>query len=256
MPCFDNHSVNKYCLLLISIGHILKVRRAILVLSLLFMATPSVASSFSEWASLQAEQFLEDYSEKIAADKGYRSDYKIGNIDPRLNLTICKTPLTIEFQSNPLDRNKNTLKVVCNDQKRWSIFIGAKIDIFNNVWVASQTLPRGYRVKNSDLERAEIQVNQSRQGYFVKPNNIVGMLLRRTIQAGDVFYPGLLLPPKVVARGDTVVISALSDTISVQMIGTALSDGKLGQQISVRNKKSDRIVRATIVSKGKVTVPM
>lgn len=256
MPCFDKHSFDKYCLLLISIGHILKVRRAILVLLLLLFATPGTASAFSEWASQQAQLFLEGYSKTIAADKGYRSNYKIGNIDPRLNLTICEKPLSMAFQSDPLERNKNTLKVICNDQKRWSIFIGVKIDIFKDVWVASQTLPRGYRVKKSDLERAEIQVNQSRQGYFVHQRNIVGMILRRTIQAGDVFYPGLLLPPKIIERGDTVVISALSDTISVQMMGTALSDGKLGQQISVKNKKSDRVVRATVVSKGKVTVPM
>lgn len=256
MPCFDQYSVNKYCLLLISIGYILKVRSAILVLLLLLVATPGSASSFSEWASQEAKQFLEDYSNTIAADKGYRSDFKIGNIDPRLNLAACIKPLSIAFQSDPLERNKNTLKVTCNDQKRWSIFVGATIDIFKDVWVANQTLPRGYRVKASDLERAEIQINQSRQGYFVNKHNIVGMLLRRNIQAGDVFYPGLLLPPKIIARGDSVVISALSDTISVQMMGTALSDGKLGQQISVKNKKSNRVVRATVVSKGKVAVVM
>ncbi|MFD2228783.1 flagellar basal body P-ring formation chaperone FlgA [Alkalimarinus sediminis] len=256
MPCLNKHRFDKYCLLLISIGHFLEVRRAIFVLLLVFVASPSTAQPFSEWASQQALQFLEDYSKKIAADKGFRSDYKIGNIDPRLNLAACEKPLEITFQSDPLERNKNTLRLTCHDQKRWSIFVGAKIDIFNDVWVASQTLPRGYRVKKSDLERDEIQINQSRQGYFVNPQNIVGMTLKRSIQAGNVFYPGLLIPPKVIERGDTVVISALSNTISVQMMGVALSDGKLGQQISVRNKKSDRVVRATVISKGKVSVPM
>ena len=101
-----------------------------------------------------------------------------------------------------------------------------------------------------------IQINKHRKGFFVNQQNIVGMLIRRSIQSGDVFYPGMLAPPKVIARGDTVIISALSDVISVQMMGTALSDGKLGQQISVRNKKSERVVRATVVSRGRVSVPM
>ncbi|WP_250658456.1 flagellar basal body P-ring formation chaperone FlgA [Alkalimarinus coralli] len=251
MPCLD-----KYCLLLISIGHFLKVRRAILVLLLLFSITPVNASTFSEWASQETRFFLDEYSQTLASEKNYRSNYKIGNIDPRLNLTKCSTPLSFTFQGDPLERNKNTIKVVCSDKKRWSIFVGAEINIYKEVWVASQTLPRGQRVKKSDLERAEIQVNKFRKGYFVNQQNIVGMLLRRSIQAGDVFYPGLLLPPKVVARGDTVVISALSDTISVQMMGTAMSDGKLGQQIPVKNKKSQRVVRATVISKGQVVVPM
>ncbi|UZE97761.1 flagellar basal body P-ring formation chaperone FlgA [Alkalimarinus alittae] len=214
------------------------------------------ASSFSQWVSQETQQYLNTVTETLAADKGFRSDFKIGNIDPRLNLTKCEIPLTFEFQGDPLERSKNTIKVTCHDKKRWSIFVAANINVYKEVWVASQTLRRGQRVKDSDLKRAELQVNQSRQGYFINKHNIAGMTLRRSIQAGDVFYPGLLLPPKVIERGDSVVISALSDTISVQMMGEALSDGKLGQQISVKNKKSNRIIRATVVSKGEVTVPM
>lgn len=259
--CFNQNtylinSANKYGLTIVSIGHIFKLRRPIFAIVLLLLAIPASATSFSQWASQEAEQYLSKYSEKLEAEKGFRSDYKIGNIDPRLNLNKCTLPLDIAFQSNPLERNKNTLKVTCHDQKRWSIFVGATINIYKEVWVASQTLRRGQRVKNADLKRAEIQVNQSRQGYFVNKQNITGMVMRRSIQAGDVFYPGILVPPKIIERGDTVVISALSDTISVRMMGVALSDGKLGQQISVKNKKSARVVRARVVGKGQVTVPM
>ena len=256
MSYFDKHSFDKYCLLLISIGHFSKVRSAIFILLSLLLATPVNASSFSAWATQETQLYIEQYIERLTTEDDYRTNFKIGNIDPRLNLSICKSPLSFTFQGNPLERSKNTIKVTCTDQKRWSIFVGAKIDIFKDVWVASQTLPRGHRVRQSDLEHSEIQINKHRKGFFVNQQNIVGMLIRRSIQSGDVFYPGMLAPPKVIARGDTVIISALSDVISVQMMGTALSDGKLGQQISVRNKKSERVVRATVVSRGRVSVPM
>ncbi len=251
VPC-----IIKYCLLLISIGQFLKVHRAILVLGILLTTHTSQAATFSEWASNEARLFLTELTDSLQSEKGYRSTFDIGNIDPRLNLSACKKPIEFQLQGNPLTRQNNTLKLECNDQKHWSIFVGVSISTFKKVWVASQTLPRNHHISQGDLELREIQTNQSKRDYFIQKNNLVGMKLRRALKAGDIIYPGVLSPPKVVERGDTVVISAISPTISVEMLGTALNDGKLGQQISVKNKKSNRIIRATVVSKGKVSVPM
>lgn len=251
VPC-----IIKYCLLLISIGQFLKVHRAILVLAILLTTLPSKAATFSEWASNEAHLFLTELTDSLLSEKGYRSTFDIGNIDPRLNLSVCNKPIEFHLQGNPLTRQNNTLKLECNDQKHWSIFVGVSISTFKKVWVTSQTLPRNHRISQNDLELREIQTNQSRHGYFINKNNLVGMKLRRALQAGDIIYPSVLSPPKVVERGDTVVISAISPTISVEMLGTAMSDGKLGQQIAVKNKKSNRVIRATVVAKGKVSVPM
>lgn len=249
-------NINKYFIHLIRIGHFLKVHRAILVLSALLTSLPLQAVTFSDWISSEVGVFLKDYSETLKSDKGYRLEYKTGNIDPRLNLLICESPAIFSFQSDPLSRNKSTIKIECKDKKRWSIFVGVKIDIFKEAWVASQTLPRKHRITQSDIDRAEIQINKSQKGYFDNKNKILGMHLRRSIKEGQAFYPGLLSSPKVIERGDTVVISALSQVISVKMLGTAMSDGKIGQQISVKNKKSSRVIRAMVTGKGKVSIPM
>jgi len=249
-------NINKYFLHLIRIGHFLKVHRAIFVLSTLLTALPCQAITFSDWVTGEVGTFLSTYGERLKSEKGYRFDYKTGKIDPRLNLSLCKSPALFSFQSDPMSRNKTTVKVECQDKKRWSIFVGVKVNIFKSVWVASQTLPRNHRITRADLQQDEIQINKSRKGYFDKQSKLLGMRLRRSIQEGHAFYPGLLSSPKVVVRGDTVVISALSKVISVEMLGTAMSDGKLGQQISVKNKKSSRIIRATVIAKGKVAVPM
>jgi len=249
-------NINKYFLHLIRIGHFLKVHRAISVLSALLITSPCQAITFSDWVTNEVGAFLSTYSESLKSEKGYRLDYKTGKIDPRLNLSLCNSPAIFSFQSDPMYRNKTTVKVECNDKKRWSIFVGVKVNIFKTVWVASQTLPRNHRLTHADLQQAEIQINKSRKGYFDNQSKLLGMRLRRSINEGLAFYPSLLSPPKVIERGDTVVISALSQVISVEVLGTAMSDGKLGQQISVKNKRSSRIIRATVVAKGKVAVPM
>ncbi len=220
------------------------------------MANPSQATTFSDWITAEVNTFLTTYTEKLKSEKNYRFEYKTGNIDPRLNLKPCNSTTKFSFQSDPLTRSKTTIKVECNDKKRWSLFIAVKVNIFKSVWVASQTLPRNHRISEADLLQAEIQINKSRKGHFSKKNKLLGMRLRRSILEGNPYYPELLSSPKVIERGDTVVISALSQVISVKMLGTAMSDGKLGQQIAVRNKKSSRVVRATVMAKGKVSVQM
>jgi len=61
---------------------------------------------------------------------------------------------------------------------------------------------------------------------------------------------------EAVRRGDQVVISARSGGINVRMQGEALSGGTLGQQISVRNLTSQRVIRARVAGPGQVEVEM
>ncbi|WP_121363151.1 flagellar basal body P-ring formation chaperone FlgA, partial [Pseudomonas aeruginosa] len=56
--------------------------------------------------------------------------------------------------------------------------------------------------------------------------------------------------------GDQVVILARTATINVKMPGEALSDGAPGQQIRVRNLRSQRIIKARVIEPGTVEVNM
>ena len=47
-----------------------------------------------------------------------------------------------------------------------------------------------------------------------------------------------------------------SGTVNVRMPGEALTDGAPGEQINVRNLRSQRVVRARVVGPGQVEVSM
>ena len=57
-------------------------------------------------------------------------------------------------------------------------------------------------------------------------------------------------------KGDQVVIRAKTNAINVFMPGEALSDGVPGEQIRVRNLRSQRIVRARVVEPGTAEVSL
>ena len=69
-----------------------------------------------------------------------------------------------------------------------------------------------------------------------------------------VITPRMIEEPKVVKKGDEVMIVATKGALSVRSSGVALSDGRVGQQISVKNSATKRIVKARVKRKGLVQV--
>ncbi|WP_068760288.1 flagellar basal body P-ring formation chaperone FlgA, partial [Oleiphilus sp. HI0128] len=87
-------------------------------------------------------------------------------------------------------------------------------------------------------------------------SDVEGMVARRSIRPGSTIQPGHLTPPKLVKRGDNVVIVASNSAISVRMNGTAMTDGALGQQIPVQNLQSKRVVKARVSEPGLVIITL
>ena len=80
--------------------------------------------------------------------------------------------------------------------------------------------------------------------YMTDPQQVSGMRLRRQVSADSVLAPNMLEQDEVIKRGDKVVISAANTQVSVRMSGEALESGNTGNQISVRNVRSGRVVKA------------
>ena len=103
---------------------------------------------------------------------------------------------------------------------------------------------------------AQRDVGLLQRGYISDPHQAIGRKLTRSLQADQVLTPAILQLAEIVRRGDQVVITARSGGISVRMQGEALSGGSSGQQISVRNLSSQRVVRARVTGPGQVEVEM
>ena len=108
----------------------------------------------------------------------------------------------------------------------------------------------------ADLTMAERDVGQLNQGYLSALPQAVGKKLTRALMPDQVLAPQHVEHAELIRRGDQVVITARSGGINVRMPGEALSDGALGRQISVRNQRSQRVVKARVTGPGQVEVAM
>ena len=74
----------------------MKINSQIIVLIAIFLCSNLVSAETQNDTnenvlSTKLNTFLETYATEIAA-KGFRSEFSVGNIDPRMNVKRCETP--------------------------------------------------------------------------------------------------------------------------------------------------------------------
>ncbi len=233
----------------------MKISRQIFIFILLFISSSCFSTTSKYNLSTQLHAFLLS-EQKGIAEKGFRSDFDIGNIDPRFNKKSCSLPLDFSLNRSPLKQANLTVLAECKDETPWKIYITTKFNVYGRVVYAASTLPRAHTIQRQDLEVKEEAINQHYYASFTTIDDVVGMIAKRSIRHGSVIQANLLQAPKLIKRGDDVVIMASTQGIMIKMRGTAMQDGELGQQISVKNNQSDRIVKARVSESGLVSVTL
>ena len=148
------------------------------------------------------------------------------------------------------------MRVSCEGSTPWTVFVPAQVRIFRPVVVVKTALRRVSIIGAGDVALVEQDVSLLNRGYVTEVEQVIGRKLTRATRTDQVLTPAMLQLAEAVRRGDQVVISARSGGINVRMQGEALSGGTLGQQISVRNLTSQRVIRARVAGPGQVEVEM
>lgn len=185
-----------------------------------------------------------------------RHEIRVNRLDPRLRLALCDVPLTTTLESPAQPLGRVTTRVRCDGSAPWTVFVPAEVRLYRHVAVLTRPLKRLSIVKASDLSMAERDIGQLSQGYLTDPAQVVGKKLTRQLNANQVIAPSHLEAAEVIRRGDQVVINAVGANFSVRMPGEALTDGAPGEQINIRNLRSQRVIRARVVGPGQVEVAM
>jgi len=91
------------------------------------------------------------------------------------------------------------------------------------------------------------------RGYFRDPAQVIGLKARRSLSPNTALTPQLLEAALLVNKGDSVIIQAQISGLSIRTQGVALEDGSLGEQIDVMNSRSQKVIRAYVISRGVVS---
>jgi flagella basal body P-ring formation protein FlgA len=172
-------------------------------------------------------------------------------LDPRLRLTAC-ADLETELRG-PRRYGRISVAVSCQAPHSWRIFMNVDVSVEAPVLVTRRAMNRDEVLKPSDIDLERRNLADIRQAHYTGPEQALGKALKRPAKAGQVIYPGILKTPLAVRRGDRVTIVAEHGSVQITAPGLSLQNGEVGEQIRVRNTRSEKTVHGWIKAAGVVT---
>ncbi|WP_253416346.1 flagellar basal body P-ring formation chaperone FlgA [Pseudomonas sp. GGS8] len=185
-----------------------------------------------------------------------RYEIQVNQLDPRLRMPMCDKELTATLESPARPLGRVTVKVRCDGASPWTVFVPAQVKLFRDIVTTTRPLKRTGIIEPQDVTLRERDISLINQGFLTSVDQAIGQKLTRPMVADQIITLVHLEQAEVVRKGDQVVITARSGTLSVRMPGEALSNGGLSEQIRVKNLNSQRVIKAQVTAPGQVEVAM
>lgn len=209
----------------------------------------------------ESHQAIRDTAEGFLQKQLEQAEYsdfqiKISRLDSRLKLAQCDTPLEAYLPQAGQFIGKLSVGVRCPGSQPWSIYVPSEVSVFEQVLAASRPILRGQTVDAADVQLVRQKISPRNQAYFNNKTDILNKVASRNIPMGRAFTPQLVQAPRLVHRGEEVILIAETSNLTVRMVGKALSDGIKGEVIQVRNSASKRVIEGIVMKPGIVRVKM
>jgi flagella basal body P-ring formation protein FlgA len=120
------------------------------------------------------------------------------------------------------------------------------------VVVPAHDIARGDTIGENDLTFATVDGNALMSGVPTKMDEVKGMQARRMLSAGQPFRGDDVRRPIVVTKGQTVTMQFEAPGVELTAMGRAMSEGGIGDTVTVQNPASYRMVSAMVVAPGTV----
>ena len=195
--------------------------------------------------------FIESYVEKqINVPAQGKLNIEVSEIDPRISILPCLSPLSANIPEKHNGRNVN-VKIVCPDEKPWQIFVPVRIQTIVPILVTRMLIAKGTLLDNTNIEIVFRDSSKVRGAILTDTQLVIGARTKRHLSQGSAITNKNTC---FVCKGQPVNIIAKSDNFEIKSTGIALKDGSLGEIISVKNKKSGRIVQGQVNAINQVVI--
>src|SRR5471030_2037061 len=118
--------------------------------------------------------------------------------------------------------------------------------------VPAHDIARGDTISESDLTYASVDGAALMSGIPTKMNEVLGLQARRVLAAVQPFRSDDVRRPIVVTKGQTVTMQFAVPGVELMAMGRAMSEGGIGDTVTVQNPVSYRMISATVTAPGTV----
>lgn len=175
---------------------------------------------------------------------------RVHPLDVRSKDRECAVPLQFSLV-NPKLQTQNSIKVLCETELGWQIYLSAKVSQMQEVVVSRRQLAPGV-ILSKEMIQLETRDQLVSRGAVVTDTELLnGARTKRSVSRGQILT---LQDLCLVCKGDMVTIEGISGSLIVATSGKALSDGSLGDNIQVQNLNSGRKVQASVTAVKRVAI--
>jgi flagella basal body P-ring formation protein FlgA len=173
-------------------------------------------------------------------------------IDDRVQIPACETHLIFSASAEALSQSNISVKAECQNSN-WYMFMVVKAIETQPVVIISSAVSPGTLLTTDNLNVISMNKKRLRSSTFDDIEDVVGARIKRRVSAGRPVDPKNLC---YVCKGDRVTISAGTTNMIVKTTGIALEDGRMGETIKVKNRRSNKKIYARVSSTGQVEINM
>ncbi|MER2196628.1 flagellar basal body P-ring formation chaperone FlgA [Methylobacterium brachiatum] len=168
-------------------------------------------------------------------------------------------PVDLAGQAAALDltydpRSRRVSGLVSLGERQASLRVSGVVIELREVAVLTRALNRGDPVREGDLvvERRprEAVASDAQAGAAT----VLGEVAQHALPAGTVLRVSDTALPELVARGESVTIVYETASVSLSMRGLANEAGRMGAVVNVVNVASKKVLQATVIGPGRVSV--
>ena len=222
------------------------VKQTLTALSLFCASVAGAPQSYSPAElTAAAEHWL---TGQLSQDGTIQTD--ITPLDERIGDKYCSQDLAFNL-SQPATQRQNTIRIRCNAEQSWQLYVPVRIDEIIHAVVLTQNIANGSRLSADMLETAARPRRFVRGSPVANSAQVIGARAKKALAMGQILT---LQDLCLVCKGDVVTISVSDSGLSVVTSGVAQSDGSLGDTISILNQQSRRTVSAQVVGVDLVSV--
>lgn len=190
-----------------------------------------------------------------ARQHGYdQVSVEVRKLDPRLRLGLCPSPLETTISSASAVLGAVSVAIACRGEQPWTIYVRSHVVAQQTVPVLNKPLARHAVITRDDLKLITRPVDSSVQGMVLDTQQLVGMELKRALDAGSILRLANLRKPNIIKRGQQVTLISGARGLEVRIQGKALADAAEGERVAVSNLSSGKRVEGIAHSDGTVSV--
>ncbi|WP_330959652.1 flagellar basal body P-ring formation chaperone FlgA [Photobacterium sp. 53610] len=204
------------------------------------------------WVKTKIEQEIAGYANRQRWSD-YKADIDINVPSAVTHLPACPIPLYIsaaDQQNLPVGYLRRQVECQSGDQP-WKLNITVQVNLRLPVIVATTHIRRDTKLTADMLKTQTLTLSRA-EAFATRPEEVLGQRTLRRFRSGQIISPLQLQPLWMVEEGESVMIIASKNGMAASMAGEALQNGVKGEQISVRNISSGKVIQAIVVERGKV----